>query len=52
MTVAVLTTIIGETAREIAASSSRREAGALADTAIAYIRRLDPLSPPPGPSAP
>jgi AcrR family transcriptional regulator len=50
MTVAMLTTIIGETAREIAASSSRREAGALADAAITFIRRLDPLSPP-GPSA-
>ena len=46
MTVAVLTTIIGETAREIAASSSRQEAGVLADAAITFIRRLDPLNPP------
>jgi len=50
MTVAVLTTIIGETAREIAASSSRREANALAAAAVTLIRRLDPLRPlSPGP---
>jgi len=53
MRVAVLTTIIGETAREIAASSSRQEASALADAAVTLIQRLDPLTPPsPGPSAP
>jgi len=53
MTVAVLTTIIGETAREIAASSSRQEASALADVAVTLIQRLDPLTPPsPGPSVP
>jgi len=50
MRVAVLTTIIDETAREIAASSSRREANALADAAVTLIRRLDPLRPvSPGP---
>jgi hypothetical protein len=45
VTVAVLTTIIAETAREIAASASRREADTLADAAITLIRRLDPLRP-------
>ena len=45
MTVAILTTIIGEAAREIAASSSREEANALADAAVTLIRRLDPLRP-------
>jgi AcrR family transcriptional regulator len=45
MTVAILTTIIGEAAREIAASSSRKEANALADAAVTLIRRLDPLRP-------
>jgi AcrR family transcriptional regulator len=45
VTVAVLTTIIAETAREIAASASRPEAGTLADAAITLIRRLDPLRP-------
>ena len=50
MTVAVLTTIIGETAREIAASSSRREVSALAAAAVTLIGRLDPLRPvSPGP---
>jgi AcrR family transcriptional regulator len=38
--VAVLTTIIGETAREIAASASRPEAETLAGAAITLIRRL------------
>ncbi len=46
MTVTLLTTIIGETAREIAASSSRQEADVLADAAITFIRRMDPLNPP------
>ena len=45
VTVAVLTTIIAETAREIAASASRPEADTLADAAITLIRRLDPLRP-------
>jgi AcrR family transcriptional regulator len=45
VTVAVLTTIIAETAREIAASGSRLEADVLADAAITLIRRLDPLRP-------
>jgi AcrR family transcriptional regulator len=43
MTVAVLTTIIGEAAREIAAGGSRQEADTLADAAITLIRRIDPL---------
>ncbi len=43
MTVAVLTTIIGEAAREIAACGSRPEAETLADAAITLIRRIDPL---------
>jgi AcrR family transcriptional regulator len=42
VTVAVLTTVIGETAREIAASASRPEADTLADAAITLIRRLEP----------
>ena len=46
MTVSVLTTIMGGTAREIAASSSGHQAGVLADAAITLIRRLDPLNPP------
>jgi AcrR family transcriptional regulator len=45
LTVAVLTTIIGETAREIATSASRREADTLAEAAVTLIRRLDPLRP-------
>jgi AcrR family transcriptional regulator len=45
VTVAVLTTIIAETAREIATSASRPEADTLADAAITVIRRLDPLRP-------
>ena len=45
VTVAVLTTIIAETAREIATSASRHEADTLADAAITLIRRLDPLRP-------
>jgi AcrR family transcriptional regulator len=51
LTVAVLTTIIGETAREIAASASRREADTLTEAAVTLIRRLDPLRPsaPPSP---
>ena len=53
MTVAILTTFIGEAAREIAASSSREEANALADAAVTLIRRLDPLHPvSPAPLAP
>ena len=53
MTVAILTTIIGEAAREIAASSSREEADTLADAAVTLIRRLDPLRPvSPAPPAP
>jgi AcrR family transcriptional regulator len=43
LTVAVLTTIIGEAAREIATCGSRDEAHTLTDAAIRLIRRLDPL---------
>ncbi len=45
MTVAVLTTIIGEAAREIAAAGSRRQAATLTDAAITLIRRIDPVHP-------
>jgi AcrR family transcriptional regulator len=52
LTVAVLTTIIGETAREIATSTSRRDADTLAEAAVTLIRRLDPLREPPAPPGP
>ncbi|WP_037568735.1 TetR/AcrR family transcriptional regulator [Phaeacidiphilus oryzae] len=42
MTVAVLTTVIGEAGREIATSAGRREADRIADAAILLIRRLAP----------
>jgi AcrR family transcriptional regulator len=44
VTVTVLTTVIGETAREVAACETRTEADAVADAAIRLIRRLDPLT--------
>jgi AcrR family transcriptional regulator len=44
VTVTVLTTVIGETAREVAACETRTEADAVADAAIRLIRRLDPLA--------
>ncbi len=43
LTVAVLTTMIGEAAREIATCSDRAEADTVADAAIRRILRLDPL---------
>ncbi|OXM72631.1 MULTISPECIES: TetR/AcrR family transcriptional regulator [Amycolatopsis] len=43
LTVAVLTSIIGEAGREIATSSSKREANRIAEAAIVLIRRLNPL---------
>ncbi len=44
VTVAVLTTIIGETGREVAACGTRPEAETVAEAAIRLIRRLDPLT--------
>jgi hypothetical protein len=40
MSVAVLTTVIGEAGREVMACRSRREAEAITDTAVAMIERL------------
>lgn len=40
LTVAVLTTIIGEAGREIATCASKREAGKITDAAVVLIRRL------------
>jgi AcrR family transcriptional regulator len=45
VTVAVLTTVIGETAREAAACETKAEADTVAAAAIRLIRRLDPLTP-------
>ncbi|HWC81904.1 MAG TPA: helix-turn-helix domain-containing protein [Pseudonocardiaceae bacterium] len=42
LTVAVLTAIIGETAREIATCPTKRAANQLTEHAIGLIRRLDP----------
>jgi AcrR family transcriptional regulator len=44
VTVAVLTTIIGEAGREIAACDAKAEADQIAAVAIRLIRRLDPLT--------
>jgi AcrR family transcriptional regulator len=44
VTVTVLTTVIGETAREVAACETRPEADAVGAAAIRLIRRLDPLT--------
>lgn len=44
VTVAVLTTIIGEAGREVMASRSRREAEAITDAAVAMIERLGVFS--------
>jgi AcrR family transcriptional regulator len=43
VTVAVLTTVIGEAGREIVTCSTKREANKIAEAAIRLIRRLDPL---------
>ncbi len=45
VTVAVLTTVIGEAAREVAACETKKEADTVAAAAIRLIRRLDPLTP-------
>jgi AcrR family transcriptional regulator len=50
VTVTVLTTVIGETAREVAACETKTEADAVATAAIRLIRRLDPLAEEDGPS--
>ncbi len=44
LTVAVLTSIIGDAGREIATCSTKREAAAITEAAVAMIRRLDPLN--------
>ncbi|HEY0537189.1 MAG TPA: helix-turn-helix domain-containing protein [Actinoallomurus sp.] len=49
VTVTVLTTVIGETAREVAACETRPEADAVGAAAIRLIRRLDPLTEDDGP---
>jgi AcrR family transcriptional regulator len=43
VTVAVLTTVIGEAGREVAAGENEDEARAVADATIVLIRRLGPL---------
>jgi AcrR family transcriptional regulator len=42
--VTMLTTIIGEAGREVAACETAEDAAAVADTAVRLIRRLDPLN--------
>jgi AcrR family transcriptional regulator len=44
VTVAVLTTVIGETAREVAACETKAEADTVTAAALRLIRRLDPLT--------
>jgi AcrR family transcriptional regulator len=44
LTVAVLTSIIGEAGREIATCATKREAATITESAVAMIRRLDPLN--------
>ena len=44
VTVAVLTTVIGETAREVAACETKTEADTVTAAALRLIRRLDPLT--------
>src|SRR3954465_11122773 len=46
VTVAVLTTVIGEAARQVAACETKAEADTVAAAAIRLIRRLDPLTRP------
>lgn len=43
LTVAVLTTVIGEAGREIATCATKRKANQITEAAIRLIRRLDPL---------
>jgi AcrR family transcriptional regulator len=47
VTVAVLTTVIGEAGREVAACETLTEATRVIGTALHLIRRLDPLTTPP-----
>ncbi|GAA3970159.1 hypothetical protein GCM10023085_60430 [Actinomadura viridis] len=49
VTVAVLTTVIGEAGREVAECAAEEEAAAVIDTALLLIRRLDPLGAAGGP---
>jgi AcrR family transcriptional regulator len=51
VTVTVLTTVIGEAGREVAACETPAEAARVIGTALHLIRRLDPLSAPPAPDA-
>ena len=44
VTVSILTTVMGEAGREVAACETPEEAAAVVDTAISLIRRLDPLT--------
>jgi hypothetical protein len=44
LTVAVLTSIIGEAGREIATCASKRAANRITERAVTLIRRLDPLN--------
>ena len=44
LTVAVLTSIIGEAGREIATCATKREAAAITEEAVRMITRLDPLN--------
>jgi AcrR family transcriptional regulator len=44
LTVAVLTSIIGEAGREIATCATKRDAATITESAVAMIRKLDPLS--------
>jgi Transcriptional regulator len=47
LTVSVLTSVIGETGREVATSGTEAEANELIEAAITLIRRFDPLTPAP-----
>jgi AcrR family transcriptional regulator len=44
LTVAVLTSIIGEAGREIATCATKRDAATITESAVAMIRKLDPLN--------
>jgi AcrR family transcriptional regulator len=44
LTVAVLTSIIGEAGREIATCTTKREAATITESAVGMIRKLDPLN--------
>jgi AcrR family transcriptional regulator len=44
LTVAVLTSIIGEAGREVATCPTKREATKITESAVRMIRRLDPLN--------